>query len=129
MKFLTLKKAHKLAVIILFFFNFIVSKAQSVTITQDAKFEQILTEKKKLNASNTTSDRYRIQIFNGSNEESKKNLILFKKENKELNATIIFSTPVYKVWVGNFKTRIEAERNIILLKKKYPNSILIKPNR
>ena len=68
-------------------------------------------------------------MFNGSSEESKKTLIQFKKDNKDYDATIVFSTPIYKVWVGNFKTRIEAERNLILLKKKYPNAILIQPNK
>jgi len=36
---------------------------------------------------------------------------------------------LYKVWVGNFKTRIEAEKNLNDLKKKYPNAFLIKPNK
>ena len=62
-------------------------------------------------------------------EESKKVLIQFRKDNKNFDATIVFSTPAYKVWVGNFKTRIEAERNLNNLKKKYPNAILIKPSK
>ena len=53
----------------------------------------------------------------------------FKKENKDYDATIVFSTPIYKVWIGNFKSRIEAERNLNLIKKKYPNAIIIKPNK
>jgi hypothetical protein len=129
MKILRKRNTFKSTIIILLFFNYNASKAQNVTVTQDAKFEQLLNEKKKLNTLTTTSDRYRIQIFNGSNDESKKSLIQFKKDNKEFDATIIFSTPVYKVWVGNFKTRIEAERNLIDIKKKYPNAILIKPNK
>ncbi|MFY7956685.1 MAG: SPOR domain-containing protein, partial [Flavobacterium macrobrachii] len=59
----------------------------------------------------------------------KKTLISFKKENKNMDGTIVFSTPMYKVWVGNFKTRIEAEKNLQTLKKKYPNAFLIKPNK
>ena len=129
MKILRKRNTFKSTIIILLFFNYNASKAQNVTVTQDAKFEQLLNEKKKLNTSTTTSYRYRIQIFNGSSDESKKSLIQFKKDNKEFDATIIFSTPVYKVWVGNFKTRIEAERNLIVIKKKYPNAILIKPNK
>ena len=100
-----------------------------VTVSQDPKFEQLLNEKRKINSSITINDRYKIQIFNGDSENSKKTLIDFKKENKNLDATIVFSTPLYKVWVGNFKTRIEAEKNLELLKKKYPNAFLIKPNK
>ena len=105
------------------------SQESKVAVSQDPKFEQLLNEKRKINSSITINDRYKIQIFNGDSENSKKTLMDFKKENKNLDATIVFSTPAYKVWVGNFKTRIEAEKNLELLKKKFPNAFLIKPNK
>jgi len=129
MKFLTEKIFLKGLFIFLFFSNFNTLLAQEVTVKQDPKLEQLLNEKRKVNASITINNLYKIQVFNGSSEESKKTLIQFKKENKNYDATIVFSTPIYKVWVGNFKTRIEAERNLNILKKKYPNAILIKPNK
>ena len=107
--------------------SFSTVNAQSVTVTQDDNFEQLLNEKRRINSSITINNRYKIQIFNGNSESSKKALIDFKREFKNYDATIIFSTPGYKVIVGNFKTRIEAERNLNLIRKKYPNSILIKP--
>ena len=129
MKVLTKIKSFSL----LFFFFFLYSKSiaqeNKITVTQDPKFEQLLNEKRKINSSITVNDRYKIQIFNGDNENSRKKLIEFKKENKNFDATIVFSTPIYKVWVGNFKTRIEAEKNLNDLKKKYPTAFLIKPNK
>ena len=91
--------------------------------------EIILKGKRKINSSITINDRYKIQIYNGDTENSKKTLLDFKRENKDMDATIVFSTPLYKVWVGNFKTRIEAEKNLNDLKQKYPNAFLIKPNK
>jgi len=105
------------------------SQEAKVSVNQDPKFEQLLNEKRKINSSITINDRYKIQIYNGVNENSKKMLFDFKRENKNIDATIVFSTPLYKVWVGNFKTRIEAEKNLNDLKKKYPNAFLIKPNK
>jgi hypothetical protein len=105
------------------------SQEGNINVNQDPKFEQLLNEKRKINSSITVNDRFKIQIFNGDSENSKKTLIAFKKENKNIDGTIVFSTPMYKVWVGNFKTRIEAEKNLQLLKKKYPNAFLIKPNK
>lgn len=99
------------------------------TVIQDPKFEQLLAEKRKINASITINDRYKIQIFNGDSETSKKILSDFRRDFKNHDATIVFSTPSYKVWVGNFKSRIEAERNLAEMKKKYPNALLIKPNK
>ncbi len=99
------------------------------TIAQDPKFEQMLAEKRRINASITVNDRYKVQIYTGDNENAKKSLADFKRQFPMMDATIIFSTPSYKVWAGNFKTRIEAERNLAEVRKKYPNAFLIKPNK
>jgi hypothetical protein len=53
----------------------------------------------------------------------------FKRDFKNLDGTIIFESPTYKVWIGNFKSRIEAEKNMVEVKKKYPYALLIKPNK
>lgn len=105
------------------------SQESKNNIKQDARFEQLLNEKRKINSSITISDRFKIQIFTGDNETSKKALQEFRKNFKNLDATIVFNTPVYKVWVGNFKTRIEAEKKLNDFKKRYPNAFLIKPNK
>jgi len=101
----------------------------NLTITQDPKFEQMLNEKRKINSSITVNDRYKIQLYNGESETAKKTLSDFRRDNKNFDGTIVFSTPTYKVWIGNFKSRIEAERNLVDFKKKYPNAFLIKPNK
>ncbi|AEW84887.1 SPOR domain-containing protein [Flavobacterium columnare NBRC 100251 = ATCC 23463] len=98
-------------------------------IQQDPRFEQLLNEKRKINNNIPLYDYFKIQIFTGENEEAKKTLIEFRKNNKNLEGTIVFHTPIYKVWIGNFRTRIEAEKKLSDLRKKYPNSFLIKPNK
>lgn len=129
MKILTVKKSVYFLFFSLQISVFSSAQEAKITVNQDPKFEQLLNEKRKINSSITVNDRYKIQIFNGDSENSKKTLINFKKENKSIDGTIVFSTPMYKVWVGNFKTRIEAEKNLQTLKKKYPNAFLIKPNK
>ncbi len=96
---------------------------------QDPKVEQLLNEKRKSNTSLSINTRYKIQIFSGNSELAKKSLNEFKLENKNTEATIIFQTPNYKVWVGNYRTRMEAERNLMEFQKKYKNILLIKPSK
>lgn len=127
MKILTPLFTKSFFVFSLFLFLNTTVSGQNTTLVQEDKFEKLLNEKRKLNSSITDNNTYKIQIFNGASEASKKMLLQFKRENRDLDATIIFSTPTYKVWVGNFLTRIEGERFLNLIKKKYPNSILIKP--
>ncbi len=102
---------------------------QNSELIQNPKFEQLLNEKRKINPSIIVNDYYKIQIFSGSSESAKKKLTEFRQEFKTVEATIVFNTPNYKVWVGNFKTRLEAERNLIEIKKKFDNVLLIKPSR
>ena len=128
MKTLTLKTIL-LLVILSFVVNQKIFSQTSVNLNQDDKFEQLLNEKRKINGSITVSDRYKIQIFNGDTETAKTTLSDFKKNNKNNDGTIVFVTPIYKVWVGSFKTRIEAEKNLLELKKKYPLAFLIKPSK
>ena len=101
----------------------------TVSVSQDARFEQLLSDKRKINSSITVNDRYKIQIFYGDNEKARKTLSDFKRDFKTMDGTIIFESPTYKVWVGNFKSRIDAERNMADIKKKYPYALLIKPNK
>lgn len=129
MRILTLKKGLLPLVLMIVCSIKLHAQEEKVTVTQDPKFEQMLNEKRKINSSITVNDRYKIQIYSGDSETSKKTLSDFRKDNKNFDGTIVFNTPTYKVWVGNFKSRIEAERNLENFKKKYPNSFLIKPNK
>ena len=104
------------------------SQMSTTKLSQDPKFEQLLKEKRKLNQSIATSESYKIQIFYGNGEDSKKRLQEFKKEYKEIDGTIVYSNPSYKVWVGNYSTRIEVEKVFLQLKKRFPTALIIKPN-
>ncbi|HLT73668.1 MAG TPA: SPOR domain-containing protein [Ohtaekwangia sp.] len=101
----------------------------NLTVSQSPEFEQMLAEKRRVNPSITVNDKYKIQIYNGDSENSKKMLSDFKNQFKNYDGTIVFSTPSYKVWIGNFKSRIEAERNLAEIRKKYPNAFLVRPNK
>lgn len=128
MKILTPKNILFSALILCFSSANLFAQEETLTVEQDPKFEQILNEKRKINASIMVNERYKIQIYSGDSESSKKILNDFKRDFKSFDATIIFSTPTYKVWAGNIKSRIDAERNLLEIKKKYPNAILIKTN-
>lgn len=125
----TSKKIFLNLLIFLALTSYVNAQDQNVSVSEDPKFGQLLNEKRKINTSLTVNDSYKIQIFNGPSESAKKTLTDFKQNFGGIDATIVFNTPNYKVWVGNFKTRIEAERNLIEIKKKYTNVHLIKPSK
>lgn len=129
MRILTPNKTFFYAVSLCLTTSYINAQDRYTTLNQDPKFEQLLNEKRKINISNTLNDQYRIQIFSGDSEKAKNILNEFKQQFENIDATIVFNTPNYKVWVGNFKNRIEAEHNLIDIRKKYKNVLLIKPTK
>jgi len=121
---------YSLALICLTFFGSkAIAQQSNVSVIQDSRFEQLLSEKRKINSSITVNDKYKIQIFYGDNEKARKTLNEFRREYKNLDGTIVFESPTYKVWVGNFKSKIEAERNLQEIRKKYPYALMINPNK
>ena len=106
-----------------------IAQAEKTAVITDPKFELLLNEKRKINTSLLMNDGYKIQIYNGDSETAKRELNKFKFEFDYLDATIIFNTPYYKVWIGSFKSKIDAQRHLTELQRKYPNSIIIKPGK
>jgi hypothetical protein len=129
MRILTIKNCILYTTTLYFSSCYLQAQDRNITVNQDPKFEQLLNEKRKINTTLAINDRYKIQIFSGESEKAKKILSEFKQEFENIDATIIFNTPNYKVWIGNFKTRIEAEQNLIEVKKKYRTTLLIKPSK
>ena len=105
------------------------SQQKEITIEQDSRFEQLLSEKRKINPNIIVNDKYKIQIFYGDNDKARKALTQFKKEFKNYDGTITYENPSYKVWIGSFSSRLEAEKSLKEIKEKYPYALLIKPNK
>lgn len=129
MRFLTITRSIAFYISLQLTPAFSVAQQQNVDLQQNSKFEQLLNEKRKINSSISSNQRYKIQVYSGNSEGAKKALLDCKQDFKELDGTLIFYTPNYKVWIGNFRTRIEAERYLAQLKRKYPNALLIKPTK
>ena len=107
------------------------TKAQeaTVTINEEDKIPQILTLKKGLEKENKLAVGYTIQLYYG--ELSKANTIIKEYRNSydSWPASIEYETPNYKVWVGSFSTRLEADRARLEIKEKFPAAFILKPDR
>jgi len=100
-----------------------------VTIKENQKFNELLNEKRKINSSIVVTDKFKIQIFYGENQQARKILNDFKQRFKDIEGTILFSSPNYKVLVGSFKNRIDADRTCLEIIKEYPNALVVRPTR
>ncbi|MEL4308806.1 SPOR domain-containing protein [Joostella sp. CR20] len=97
-----------------------------VNISQDERVEKLVAYKAKINKTDDEK-RFRIQIYNGTLEGAQKAKETFNKEFSGIDSDIAFETPNYKVRVGKFRTRLEADRYLIEVKKEYPSAFLLQP--
>ncbi|MHC5352877.1 SPOR domain-containing protein [Myroides sp. LJL115] len=98
-------------------------------INEPSAVTNLLDLKKTHNSSTITNDKYKIQVFYGKNTAAQEALQKFRLAYPNLDATIIYSAPSYKVMVGNFKTRLEAEKHMRIIKMDFPNSFIIRPGK
>lgn len=75
-------------------------------------------------------DGYRIQIFFDSGAESKKRAVDarfdFQAKYPECASYLSFQEPFYKVRVGDFRYRVEADGFLEKIKNDYPNGFTVK---
>ena len=110
-------------------FIFSSSKLNAHTsIEADPLIQELGVLKAKMVENNTLNERYKIQLFYGSNlNEANKVKKEFETTYSEWRSDIVFETPNYKVWVGDFRNRLEAERAFVKLKKDFKSAIIFKP--
>ena len=97
-----------------------------VNIQQDDKIADLLDIYK---SSNESHEYFRIQVGFGSYSKAQS-----IKENVDidfpgLSSKIDFDSPTYRVRVGRFKTKLEAERKFKEVRIKYPDAMLLKPKK
>lgn len=106
-------------------------KAQEgqVTIHQDETIPALLEQKTEMVNDGIIGDRYRIQLFSGDNNQASKIIKEYRSSFPQWSSTIVFETPNYKVWVGNFRNSLEADRALLEIKKSFPAAFRFKPDK
>ena len=98
-----------------------------VSIDQDKEIEKLLEYKKDLR----TVNAYIIQIFSNSSTAARSEAQSTRSKATALfpnwSNSIEYEQPNYKIWVGNFRTRLEADRALIEVKKTYANAFILSP--
>jgi hypothetical protein len=101
----------------------------SVTIIQDSRIDSLLVLNKKMNEKNPHIEGWRINIFFESGNNSKKMAIdtkaKFVQSYTDVPCYVVFQEPYYKVRVGDYRTRMEAEKLLKEIVAEYPNAFVV----
>lgn len=92
-----------------------------VNIDADNDIETLLEFKKDTK----TVDLYKIRIYSGDRSGAEN----IKSQTNSLYigwpSVMEYETPNYKIYVGNFLSRLEADRALLTVKKNYPSALIL----
>ena len=126
---LTFKNIHIILVMTVVFSAFAKAQSAQVTVNQDARITELLKLKTTLTKDNKLADRYKIQLYSGNLNTASSVLKKYRNRVGTWTSDIKHETPNYKVWVGNFRNRLEADRALIKIKKDFGSAFIFKPDR
>jgi len=105
-------------------FSYGFSQIGEVKINKSEKLEKIIQIKKELNKK---IQNLKIQIYNGDRNQAETIKVEYIETFNDTSAKMIYETPNYKVWVGNFFTQIEADKYLLKIRKKYKSAFIFRP--
>lgn len=113
------------------FFSAEILQAQtgSVTVNADPRVDELLTLKKDLEKDNKLSDGYTIQLYYGEFNKSNDILKRYRSAHSTWPASLEYETPNYKVWVGNFATRLEADRALMEIQRNFESAFILEKKK
>lgn len=68
---------------------------------------------------------YKIQIYYGNETKAKSLRNKFRLEFPKVYNALEYDQPYWKVQVGNYKTKLEADKDVVLFKEKFSGIIVI----
>lgn len=102
---------------------------KNVTVKIDNRVDTLIAVQRIVNKESSHFSGYRIQIYSdaGNNSKSKAMEVqsVFARTNPDANTYLTFVEPYYKVRVGDFKTRIEAEKLLAQISGIYPAAFIV----
>lgn len=127
MKSLNLKISTIAAICLISASSICNAQQANISINQDAKIDKLLELKKGMNKE--TTDRYKIQIYSGNRSAAQNAKEKFLSKYSNWTPSMVFETPNYKIWAGNFRSRLEADRALKKIKKNFSGAFIFKPKK
>jgi len=98
----------------------------SVTINQSPEIDKLLDLKKDISIK---EERYKISIYSGSLSAAEAAQANFKESFPQYATIMEYETPNYKIYIGNFRSRLEADRALQKVKPKFSRAFILKPEK
>ncbi|WP_228547187.1 translation initiation factor IF-2 [Nonlabens antarcticus] len=100
---------------------------QSTTKVNEADLERLVAAKVAMDKEGAFNDRYTIHIFQGENQEAGSVKSRYDALGLLWKSELKYEPPYHKVWIGKYRSRLEAERALLEVKKSFPHAFVMKP--
>jgi sporulation related protein len=107
------------------FIAFLLCITNTYSQSENEKINNLIEQKRSFNQQNKNSIVYKIQLYNGVEAEAYKIKHNFEIAFPIYKTKIIYKTPEWKTQVGNFNTRLEADKVLNIIKKKFLGAIVL----
>lgn len=101
----------------------------TVTVHEDSRIKKLLAIKSDMDRKGRLSDNYRIQLYYGNITEANTILSKAKEEFPNWEVEIIYETPNYKVWLGNYRNKLDVDRALKEVTLIFPEAFSFKPDK
>ena len=101
----------------------IAQRPGKLNLRQDSRIERLMQKQREVYAASSTMNGFRVQIFMEIGNEAVDHANVIKEEFEELYPGLpiylSYEQPNYRLRVGDFRNRVEAEKHLRILKPKY----------
>jgi len=118
----------KLTIICLLFLSITYSQTDRLNLVNDPKLDSVLKIKKVIDKKNIKKNYYSIQLFSGQFVIGDSISKLVSEKFIEDSVYFYFETPNYKVRIGKYKSKLDAEKKLKILRKEFKSAFVFMPD-
>lgn len=105
-------------------------KGKQIIIVEDYRLKDLLAKEVYIKEKKGTIDGFRIQLFYGSGADSRKKALNiqsnFIAKYPDVPSYLLYHAPNFKIRVGDFRSRIEAEKFLREIKSEFESVFIVK---
>ena len=95
-----------------------------IKVESSESVKALVAKKLDYNKRLSVIDGFKIQLFYGSEQGANKVKDDFESVFPKIESELKFHSPDWKVWVGSYKTRLEADSALVEIKEGFPSAII-----
>jgi hypothetical protein len=101
--------------------------AQSTQPLNESTINELVSTKIEMDKDGAFNDRFTIHIYQGEIQGANRVKSRYDALDYTYKSELLYEPPNHKVWVGKFRSKLEADRALMQIRKVFPNAKVLKP--